>query len=454
MSDEPRVLFIAYHYPPGGGGGVQRSAKFVKYLRRLGLGLRVLTTRPEGADGPIPLDPSLMRDVADTESSVVRLPDPAPKRLKRFLLRFKLFRIAWTLLYPWFMEPQAFWCKAAAREGVRIAKREPVDVVYTSSAPYLLTLTGWRIKKKTGLPWVADYRDPWTDDFSPVWPSRLHYRWERRLQRKLMRRADVVVANTPEQKELYVKLLGEDRRDRIVVITNGYDGADFEGEAPARIGDGRFRIVYTGTLDVDPEKGGSGWRSRIRNLLEFAPDWFRLDTYGLKFVAAALAVLKTEHPGAYEKVLLDVYGYATPYQRGILQRHGVADRAEFHGQVNHTESLAAIRSADALLLLTADYVETGRRFPKVMGKTYEYMATRRPVLAPIPDGDMKDFLAAAGTGVFAKNDDPADIARAVADLVEKGDALISPDDEVIASFERHRQAEQLADVLRRVAGNG
>ena len=41
-----RILFIAYHFPPAGGGGVQRSLKFVKYLPECGFDPTVLTDKP------------------------------------------------------------------------------------------------------------------------------------------------------------------------------------------------------------------------------------------------------------------------------------------------------------------------------------------------------------------------------------------------------------------------
>jgi hypothetical protein len=41
-----RVLCIAYAYPPYGGGGVQRTAKFVRYLPDHGWLPTVLTVVP------------------------------------------------------------------------------------------------------------------------------------------------------------------------------------------------------------------------------------------------------------------------------------------------------------------------------------------------------------------------------------------------------------------------
>src|SRR4051794_21709430 len=41
------ILMIAYFYPPKGGGGVQRTLKFVKHLSNMGHNVHVLTVRSD-----------------------------------------------------------------------------------------------------------------------------------------------------------------------------------------------------------------------------------------------------------------------------------------------------------------------------------------------------------------------------------------------------------------------
>ncbi|MBL0341649.1 MAG: hypothetical protein IPP71_12340 [Bacteroidetes bacterium] len=55
-----RVLIISYYWPPGGGAGVQRWLKFVKYLHLFGWQPTVYT--PENGEMPV-IDDSLLRDV-------------------------------------------------------------------------------------------------------------------------------------------------------------------------------------------------------------------------------------------------------------------------------------------------------------------------------------------------------------------------------------------------------
>ena len=57
-----KVLIITYYWPPGGGAGVQRWLKFVKYLGEFGWEPIVYT--PENGEMPV-MDLSLGKDVPE-----------------------------------------------------------------------------------------------------------------------------------------------------------------------------------------------------------------------------------------------------------------------------------------------------------------------------------------------------------------------------------------------------
>ncbi|HEY8647521.1 MAG TPA: hypothetical protein VIL77_16745, partial [Gaiellaceae bacterium] len=110
-------------------------------------------------------------------------------------------------------------------------------------------------------------------------------------------------------------------------------------------------------------------------------------------------------------------------------------------------------SAD-LLFLPMQNLPPGRRSSTVPGKTYEYLASGRPILAAVPDGDARDILIRAGHRT-CKPDDVASIAAAIAVTLESRGAeppLPETARDVIRGFERHELARQLADVMRLVAG--
>src|SRR5438046_1743408 len=72
-----RVLFLAYFFPPIGGGGVQRSVKFVRYLPRCGYD-PVVVTAPGGTRGRwTPHDETLLGEIpASTDIQRVSGPEP------------------------------------------------------------------------------------------------------------------------------------------------------------------------------------------------------------------------------------------------------------------------------------------------------------------------------------------------------------------------------------------
>ncbi len=74
---ERTLLAVAYFFPPLGGGGVQRTVKFLKYLRPLGWRSEVVTAREQSY---WVVDDSLAREVpADTGGQADRRPSPRPR---------------------------------------------------------------------------------------------------------------------------------------------------------------------------------------------------------------------------------------------------------------------------------------------------------------------------------------------------------------------------------------
>ena len=70
QTDKKKILFCAYIFPPIGGSGVQRSLKFVKYLREFGYEPIVLTVGEN--DGKLPLDEGQLQEIPK-DISVVRI---------------------------------------------------------------------------------------------------------------------------------------------------------------------------------------------------------------------------------------------------------------------------------------------------------------------------------------------------------------------------------------------
>ena len=111
-----------------------------------------------------------------------------------------------------------------------------------------------------------------------------------------------------------------------------------------------------------------------------------------------------------------------------------------------------MRTAD-LLFLPMQNLPKGARATIVPGKTYEYLASGRPILAAVPDGDARDILEASGNAAICRPDDVDAMVEALAGQLERfrsGAAVPAPREDVVARFEYRRLAAALADVFDEV----
>jgi glycosyltransferase involved in cell wall biosynthesis len=97
-------------------------------------------------------------------------------------------------------------------------------------------------------------------------------------------------------------------------------------------------------------------------------------------------------------------GRLTTDDQAVIAGSNVGELTRFTGYVSHAESLQLVRTAD-LLFLPMHNLPPGRRCRSIPGKTYEYMASGRPILAAVPDGDARDFLSQCGTALLCRPDD-------------------------------------------------
>src|SRR5712691_5469064 len=155
-----KVLVVTMYFPPAGGGGVQRPLKLAQYLPALGIETHVLA----------PDDPKwIHRDEGlrvPTQAWVHRARYIGPKGrrpaeelhgkegLPRLATHAKL--ASRRLLVP---DENVSWNLTAIPAAIRIARRERIDAVITTSPPNSVHLVGAAVQRATGAKWLADLRD-------------------------------------------------------------------------------------------------------------------------------------------------------------------------------------------------------------------------------------------------------------------------------------------------------
>jgi len=242
-----KVLIISYFFPPMGGSGVIRVAKFTKYLRDFGYEPYVLTVEK----GFYPLkDPSLLAELPkDLKIERVSYFEPGFWFQARFWQSFLKY-----FLYPLILVPdnQILWFWPALLRAIKIIRAKRIKIVFTSSSSYSDHLLALVLKKIFHLQWVADFRDEWTTSPYFKFPTLWHRRLAQFLQKQILKNANKVTTVSPGLTKIYQQLWPQNP-EKFLTITNGFDRQDYPDDLKYQKSR-KLRIVYAGTL-YGPRKG-------------------------------------------------------------------------------------------------------------------------------------------------------------------------------------------------------
>jgi glycosyltransferase involved in cell wall biosynthesis len=414
-STRHRVLMLAYFFPPLGGGGVQRTLKYVKYLPYEGFDPIVVTGDGRG----FPLRDHQLSMEIPPRTVVLRSPT-MPVQFARWKLEGLLRRVGlptWPASAIGWPDEMVGWLPAAVYQALRAVRRHRPDVLYTTSSPVTAHVAGLVVHRITGLPWVADFRDPWTRHPHAERQFALMARASEALERTVTGRIDrAVIADESWE------LLGVDPDDpRTVIIPNGIDPDDLTELGQAQP-PGHFRLSYVGSLYGS--RDGAPVFNALRSLISGG-------------------VLQQ---GAFELRLVGDANIAgdTPLAGLPVTRTGYVD---------HSQALREMSRASALLL----YLPSATRGSS--GKVFEYLASGRPVLCVARrDNVAFRLVEELGAGPCVEPDDAEGIRRAIDRLVYQWrSGTLQVDDrvrrETLRRFSRPALAAQLASVLREAIGS-
>src|SRR4051794_27746002 len=425
-----RVLMLARHFPPIGGAGVHRTVGSVRHLPAYGHEPIVITGSAEHYNRWDPRDDALLEHIPP-ETPVYRV-SGAPSGGNAGL------RSLVGLQAPWIRH----WVRASVGVGRDVGG--DADVVYASCLPYDTAFAGCELAAALGRPWIADLEDPWALDEMRTYPTGVHRALELRRMRKALATASAIIMAAPEAAERVRAAMPElGRRIIVTGIPIGYEPADFTAAAAPRADDGVFRIVHTGSMHVDLGLQIRRTRSR-RRILGGTVGGLDVLPRSHVFLLEALDRLYAREPALRGRVEVHLAGDLTAEDRAVAERHG---GVKLRGLLPHAETVGLMRSAD-LLFLPMHELPHGERVGLIPYKTYEYLAARRPILAAVPDGDVRDMLTGLPNVSIAW---PSDVDAIAAAVRERIDAAREPDTGPPAEYERGRCVARIAEVIDAVA---
>ena len=439
-----RLLIITYYWPPTGGSGVQRWVKFSKYLPEFGWQPVVYT--PENPE-QLARDESLLKDIpacAEVIKTHISEPyaiyrrltggkagqevNPVNAQRKSWKQRLSLW-IRGNCFIP---DPRVGWVRPSVRFLKKYLREHPVDAVVTTGPPQSVHLIGLRLKKELGLRWIADFRDPWTEMFyyKHLGLSAAADRRHRRLEQAVLDGADKIISVSPP--------VAADFQARtktpVVLITSGFDEADFRGEslasAPGVQGFPGQKKWPEKSLDT-PAPQRQRTEIRLVHTGLFAADGNPLKLWD------ALAERCEADPDFRARLQIRLAGKVDAAITDAIRARGLGDNLVELGYLPHDETVREQREADILLLPLRREPEYAKVLP---GKIFEYLAARRPVLGiGQEDGAAATVLRDAAAGEMFDWDKKEELLAFL-------DAA-HPQTAGIEKYTRRALTERLAEVL-------
>lgn len=414
---------IAYHFPPlAGSSGIQRTLRFVQHLPSMGWQPLVLSADARAYE-------------RTSDDLLPEVPASTVVRRAYALDTARHLQVAGRYL-GWMARPDRWisWKFDAVRQGLQLIDEFKPDVIWSTYPIATAHVIASKLHHKTGIPWVADFRDPMAQEYCHEDPSKSRtFPADRRTwQSYLSIEADATaharycVFTTPGAARIYQHRYPA-AANSMVVLENGYDEESFASVivpsfSHGQSAPGRRRlillhsgIVYPGERDPTQLFMALGQLSKSGSL--------RPEELCIRFRASV-----------HDDLI-----------RSLAQVHGVLDFIELCPAIPYRDAIAEMLGVDALLVMQSSGCNA-----QIPAKIYEYLRAGKPILGLTdPAGDTAGVLRQAGLHDIARLNSVDEIAVALSALVRNFCAgrTMLPQSQAVQQASRRERTRTLATLL-------
>jgi len=424
-----KVLIITYYWPPAGGPGVQRIIKFTRQFPDFGWQPIILTVK----DPSSPAKDTSLIDQIPEECKVYKTNTLEPFTLYKYFtgkkknaslakdtiiqrpdekLSEKISRIIRANIF--LPDARVGWIPAMIKQGLRIIEQDKPEVIFSTSPPHSLQLGAKKLAKKSGLKWIADFRDPWIDAY---WEKDIErFGFSSRLNQKL------------EQGVL----------ESANVITTVSDGICDHFRMKT---DNRFETIYSGFDIVNHDS--------IRS------DYFEIMYFGnMSKFQSPLPVLKAIDLLPAEKKtrtkIIFVGNVFSGFEELIHQYPDIM--IENRSYLPRDQMMEFGKTASLLLLINLE-IEYGKGL--ITAKIFDYLSLRKPILAIAEKGgSLDELLDKTESGkVFAKHNikDISAFIKTHMDLWLEKSVLLLQDNQNLDPYRTKNNVKKLTELFEQLS---
>ena len=269
--------------------------------------------------------------------------------------------------------------------------------------------------KKTGVKWVADFRDPWSNLVynQNLKRSSITKKLDKRFEKNVFSSASSIVSISNHLVEEF-KLIAA---NQFAIIPNGYDEDDFSTNNEEHKSNKDFiEISYAGALSMER--------------LPYA-------------LFPALSKLKADF-----NFSVNIYGNVCPEFSDLAEKYKITEFVNYISYMPHNQLVKSLQKTDVLLLVIDD-VPNNLGF--LSGKLFDYMGYKKPILAYGPtQGDANKIIKDSSAGeLYDYNDvdSTVDFFKRVKMAKESGNEMFDYETEI---YSRKNLTKKLVKVFDRL----
>lgn len=383
----PRVLYLAFYFPPSRASGVYRARATANHLVEKGWDVTVCAAPLDFLYNVIGSVDERLSETVDPRIQVERpsLKDYTWQQdLREFswlrrsfpLMAKRVYQFSQTKLFP---ERYSSWAWASVTRALKLHTKKRFDVVVATGNPFASFGGAYVFNRLTGVPYVMDYRDSWTLDLfhdEPAFPEgHIAWAWEKRMLNRASASVFVNESLRGWHAERYPEVA-----DRMMVVPNGWD-ADVLPKPQVR-----QELEQTPEQEPEADAAEEETAAAAKRPLTFAYLGTLTAKQPVEEMAEAFKIAR-RHPelADAELQLHGHLGFFKSSPAALKARLGLTDGPpedgaedtglRYCGPVSKTEVGGVYESADVLVFLAGGgkYVTSG--------KIFEYMAFGHPIVS-------------------------------------------------------------------------
>jgi len=280
------------------------------------------------------------------------------------------------------------WVLGGYWSGMQLIRKHKPDVIFSTYPIASAHLIAYLLHKRTGIPWVADFRDSMTEDDYPSEKSKRRiFQW---IENKVVTHCSRAIFTTTNALKMYADRYPDQPKEKWELIPNGYDEENFQ-RAEKKINTTThtsITLLHSGIIYPSERDPGP--------------------------LLKAISSLKQQQRINNVKIVLRATGHDELIQ-SLITENQIEDIVKIAPPIDYESALTEMLEAEGLLILQA--ANCNHQIP---AKIYEYMRAQKPILA-LTDGtgDTATLLKKEGFNAIVPLDDSAKIEEGLSSFLEQ-----------------------------------